>query len=62
MSVLDARLARTRRALDLAGKLRSGGTELTPARFLVIVAAASARRAGAGVHRCSRSCSGWRPA
>ncbi len=39
--VLDARLARTRWGSDLAGKLRSGGTDLTPARFLGIVAAAS---------------------
>jgi tight adherence protein B len=31
---LDARLVRTQRGADLAGKLRSAGTDLTPARFL----------------------------
>lgn len=34
---LDAILVRTRRGEDLAGKLRSAGTELTPARFLLLV-------------------------
>jgi tight adherence protein B len=37
---LDDRLARGRRGADLAAKLRSAGTELTPARFLLLVAAA----------------------
>lgn len=32
--VMDARLMRTRRGADLAGKLRSAGTELTPSRYL----------------------------
>jgi tight adherence protein B len=36
---LDARLIRSRRGGDLAAKLRSAGTELTPARFLLIVVA-----------------------
>jgi tight adherence protein B len=31
---IDARLIRTQRGADLAGKLRSAGTELTPSRFL----------------------------
>lgn len=31
---IDARLARTQRGADLAGKLRSAGTELTPTQFL----------------------------
>lgn len=31
---LDARLVRTQRGADLAGKLRSAGTDLTPSRFL----------------------------
>jgi len=35
---LDAILVGTRRGEDLAGKLRSAGTELTPARFLLLVA------------------------
>lgn len=35
---LDLRLARTRRGADLAGKLRSAGTDLTPARFLLLAA------------------------
>ncbi|MBV9413852.1 MAG: type II secretion system F family protein [Solirubrobacterales bacterium] len=34
---LDAILVRTRRGEDLAGKLRSAGIELTPARFLLMV-------------------------
>lgn len=34
---LDAMIVRTRRGEDLAGKLRSAGTELTPARFLLLV-------------------------
>jgi tight adherence protein B len=34
---LDARLARTRRGAVLAERLRSAGTELTPARFLGVV-------------------------
>ncbi len=33
---LDARLARTRRGADLAAKLRSGGTDLTPAQFVLL--------------------------
>ncbi|MBV9466079.1 MAG: type II secretion system F family protein [Solirubrobacterales bacterium] len=37
---LDARLLRTRRGADLAGRLRSAGTELTAARFLLLVAGA----------------------
>jgi tight adherence protein B len=39
--VLDTRLARTRWGSDLADKLRSGGTSLTPARFLGVVIVAS---------------------
>jgi len=39
--VLDARLARSERGVGLAGKLRSAGTELTPARFLMLAVAAS---------------------
>jgi tight adherence protein B len=31
---IDARLVRTQRGADLAGKLRSAGTQLTPSRFL----------------------------
>jgi tight adherence protein B len=31
---IDARLVRTQRGADLAGKLRSAGTQLTPAQFL----------------------------
>jgi tight adherence protein B len=34
---IDARLARTQRGADLAGKLRSAGTELTPSRFLGVL-------------------------
>lgn len=34
---IDLRLARTQRGADLAAKLRSAGTELTPARFLLLV-------------------------
>jgi tight adherence protein B len=37
---LDARLMQTRRGADLAGRLRSAGTELTAARFLLLVAGA----------------------
>jgi tight adherence protein B len=36
---VDARLYRTQRGADLAGKLRSAGTELTPSRFLGAVTA-----------------------
>jgi tight adherence protein B len=35
---LDARLLRTERGADLAGKLRSGGTQLTPSRYIGAVA------------------------
>lgn len=38
---LDAYLIRTRRGADLAARLRSAGTELTPARFLMLVTGAS---------------------
>jgi tight adherence protein B len=38
--VIDARLLRTQRGVDLAGKLRSAGTDLTPSRFLGALAAA----------------------
>jgi tight adherence protein B len=34
---LDTRLARTRRGAGLAAKLHSGGTDLTPARFILLV-------------------------
>ncbi len=34
IQAIDARLARTQRGADLAGKLRSAGTQLTPTRFL----------------------------
>jgi tight adherence protein B len=34
---IDARLLRTQRGADLAGKLRSAGTELTPSRFLGVL-------------------------
>ena len=34
VDVLDARLLRTDRGADLAGKLRSAGTQLTPGRYL----------------------------
>jgi tight adherence protein B len=34
VDVLDARLLRTERGADLAGKLRSAGTQLTPGRYL----------------------------
>jgi tight adherence protein B len=36
---LDARLMRTRRGADLAAKLRSAGTQLTPSRYLGALAA-----------------------
>lgn len=36
---LDARLMRTQRGADLAGKLRSAGTQLTPSRYLGALAA-----------------------
>ncbi len=35
---IDARLMRTQRGADLAGKLRSAGTQLTPSRYLGAVA------------------------
>ena len=35
---IDARLVRTQRGADLAGKLRSAGTPLTPSRYLATVA------------------------
>ncbi len=38
---LDAYLIRTRRGADLTARLRSAGTELTPARFLMLVTGAS---------------------
>ncbi len=37
---LDARLLRTERGADLAGKLRSAGTQLTPSRYVGAVAGA----------------------
>lgn len=39
--LLDARLMRTRRGAVLAARLRSAGTEMTAARFLMLVAGAS---------------------
>jgi tight adherence protein B len=35
---IDARLVRTQRGADLAGKLRSAGTQLTPTRYLAAIA------------------------
>jgi tight adherence protein B len=39
VEALDARLMRTQRGADLAGKLRSAGTQLTPSRYLGALAA-----------------------